>query len=52
VAGSGAEAAGAGGNQWSRGGGAMAVSWWTGYYGPEINSDNFDLLKQFQINSN
>jgi hypothetical protein len=31
---------------------AMAVSCWAGYHGPEMNSDNFDLFKQFQIDFN
>jgi hypothetical protein len=66
AAGSDAEAAGADGpvlthklrarmtvsDQWSRGGGAMAISCWAGCHETEMNRDNFDLFKQFQINLN
>jgi hypothetical protein len=36
----------------SRGGGATTVSCWASCHGPEMNSDNFDLFKQFQNDFN
>jgi hypothetical protein len=39
-------------DQWSKGGGAMAVSCWADWHGPKMNNDNFDLFKQMQIDLN
>jgi hypothetical protein len=60
-AGNGAEAVSS--DKWSGGGGtcggwlrlvwaAMAVSCWAGCPRPEMNSENFDLFQQFQIDLN